>query len=113
MERNNELQPETYEYQPRSYHKNADEALRFVYNHRNIFSDSTRRYVELEHAEDENEDSFVIIRETDRKGTERQWWFWCFFKDHYNIFKFNTRPTREDVLNVISECHKQAKKEMM
>ena len=65
-------------------------AKEHVYRHRNIFSKSTRRYIEYSHYP-------VVIKEIDRgPGGEVRYWYWIFKRDGIEIWKFDRKPTKKE-----------------
>jgi len=74
-------------------------AKEFVWRHRNIFSKSSRRYIEWTMP--------PCIKEVDTApdGT-KQWWFWWFLPEgRYRIYKFNSRPTGEEWSEMVNEIY--------
>lgn len=69
-----------------------ENALRFVYEHRNIFADSVRRYIESVEPL-----RYVIIKEISRKGGDVHHWWWCFLEDRYIIYQFDHKPTADEL----------------
>lgn len=73
-------------------------AKELVKRRRNIFSDSTRRYIV--------NDFPPVIKEIDRFKDEVRYWYWVFFPGKIYIFKFDRKPTRREIREVFKRILK-------
>jgi len=75
-------------------------AKEHVYNHRNIFSKSTRRYVFRTYP--------PIIKEIDTAPDgKKQYWFWCFLENKKIIYKFNKKPSQNQLKEMLNDFEKE------
>ena len=80
---------------------NWNEALDFVYQHRNIFSDSIRKY------RYDIISGAYIVKEVERFNDVINRWYWCFYKDKFMIIK---NPSEKDnIAKVVSNWVKEIK----
>lgn len=77
---------------------NPFSAKEFVYNHRNIFADSSRRYIESSYP--------PIIKEIARFKEKVSYWFWIFKPDKYMIVKFNHKPSKKEYMEMLNMANK-------
>lgn len=67
-----------------------ESAIHFVYSHRNVMAQSSRRYFEYRGKD------FFVVKEITKFENEVCYWYWKLYKDHYIIFKFDHKPTRKE-----------------
>ena len=72
--------------------------LEFVKDHRNIFSDSTRRYI--------LNSCPVTIKEIDRKGDNVNYWYWIFSKEGFTILQLDHKPSRLELNQIWYEIER-------
>jgi len=76
-------------------------AKEFVYQHRNIFADSVRRYIESSYP--------VVIKEISRHDNEVTYWYWVFFRDKRFIYMFDHKPTEKELKEMWQDINKEYK----
>ena len=78
-----------------------DAAKDFVYRHRNVFSKSTRRYVVKSIP--------PVIKEIDvAPDGKKAYWFWCFPRGEVIIYKFDRKPTKKEVMEIVKSISGKA-----
>lgn len=71
---------------------------RFVYEHRNIFDRSTRRYVVSTLP--------TAIKEVSTSPDgQKSYWLWVFRKNYYSVIEFDGKPSRNEITRAINESY--------
>ena len=79
---------------------NPHRAKDYVYDHRNIFSKYTRRYIF----------SFnpIIIKEIDTSPDDKkQYWYWVFLNNKIIIYQFDKKPNRKEIDNMLKDIEEE------
>lgn len=79
-------------------------AKEYVYNHRNVFSKYTRRYII------NTQPSIIKEIDVSPDGTKKLYWYWVFLPNKVIIYQFERKPTPQQLKAMWNDIEKEKNK---